>query len=111
MISLAEVRLALGDNEIGEVSLLDEFEFDDTEIVAAIRWVVDKWNDTPPPVSRYDYFNFPSGIGGSREPASSCSAWLPRNTPGTDWPTGLVGLHRRPEQGRGLRVARSAHVR
>lgn len=59
MISLAEVRLALGDNEIGEVSLLDSFEFEDTEIAAAIRWVVDKWNDTPPPVSRYTYFNFP----------------------------------------------------
>ena len=49
----------MGDNEIGEVSLLDSFEFDDTEIAAAIRWVVDKWNDTPPPVDRYTYFNFP----------------------------------------------------
>ena len=59
MITLSEVRLMLGDNEIGEVSLLDSFEFEDTEIVAAIRWVVDKWNDTPPPVDRYSYFNFP----------------------------------------------------
>ena len=59
MITIPEVRLALGDSEIGEVSLLDSFEFDDTEIVAAVRWVVDKWNDTPPPVSRYSYFNFP----------------------------------------------------
>jgi len=59
MISLAEVRLMMGDNELGEVSLLDAFEFDDTEIAAAIRWVVDRWNDTPPPVDRYTYFNFP----------------------------------------------------
>lgn len=59
MITIPEVRLALGDHEIGEVSLLDEFEFEDTEIVAAVRWVVDKWNNTPPPVNTYTYYNFP----------------------------------------------------
>lgn len=59
MITLPEIRAALGDSTQGEVNLLDSFEFDDTEIAMAIRWVVDRWNNTPPPVNTYSYFNFP----------------------------------------------------
>ena len=59
VLTIPEVRLALGDTEVNEVSLLDNFEFTDTEIVFAIRRVVDHWNQTPPPVSTYNYDNFP----------------------------------------------------
>jgi len=59
VVSIPEIRLALGDTEVNEVSLLDTFEFTDTEIAFAIRRVVDHWNQTPPPVSVYSYDNFP----------------------------------------------------
>lgn len=59
IISIPEIRLALGDTEVNEVSLLDSFEFTDTEIAFAIRRVVDHWNQTPPPVSTYTYNDFP----------------------------------------------------
>jgi hypothetical protein len=57
--TIPEIRLALGDSAQGEVNLLDDFEFEDTEIAAAMRWVVDRWNNTPPPVCMYSYANFP----------------------------------------------------
>lgn len=59
VLSIPEIRLALGDTEVNEVSLLDSFEFTDTEIAFCIRRVVDHWNETPPPVSRYTYNDFP----------------------------------------------------
>lgn len=59
VLSIPEIRLALGDTEVNEVSLLDSFEFTDTEIAFCIRRVVDHWNQTPPPVSRYNYNDFP----------------------------------------------------
>jgi hypothetical protein len=59
VLSIPEIRLALGDTEVNEVSLLDNFEFTDTEIAFSVRRVVDYWNQTPPPVSTYTYENFP----------------------------------------------------
>jgi len=59
VLSIPEIRLALGDTEVSEVSLLDSFEFTDTEIAFAARRVVDHWNQTPPPVQVYSYNTFP----------------------------------------------------
>ena len=57
--TIPEIRLHLGDSEINEVSLLDTFEFTDTEIASCLRHIVDHWNQTPPPVRTYNYDNFP----------------------------------------------------
>lgn len=57
--TIPEIRLHLGDSEINEVSLLDTFEFTDTEIADCMRRVVDHWNQTPPPVQTYNYDNYP----------------------------------------------------
>lgn len=52
-LSIAEVRLFLMDRCPEDNFLLDDVEFSDTEYMAAIRWPVDKWNETPPDVARY----------------------------------------------------------
>lgn len=61
---IPEVRLALldQDNQTDGApfsNLLDDVEFQDTEIVFAMRRVVQKWNETPPPVALYSPMNFP----------------------------------------------------
>lgn len=63
-LSLAEVRLSLldvnsGDNGAPFNNLLDGVEFTDQEVAYAIRRVVDMWNETPPPVSRFTVASFP----------------------------------------------------
>jgi len=63
-ITLPEVRLALLDLDnltdgAPFSNLLDDVEFTDTEIIFAIRRVVDMWNETPPPVCYYSPTNFP----------------------------------------------------
>ena len=52
-LSIAEVRLFLMDQCPSDNFLLDDLEFADTEVMAAIRWPVDKWNETPPDVQRF----------------------------------------------------------
>jgi len=51
-LSICEVRLFLMDKCPEDNYLLDDVEFTDTEYMAAIRWAVDKWNETPPDVLR-----------------------------------------------------------
>jgi hypothetical protein len=54
-LTIAEVRLWVRDNSPSDNFLLDEVEFKDTEIIAAIRRAVDMWNETPPMMVRYTY--------------------------------------------------------
>jgi len=60
-ITIAEVRLWVRDNCPEDNFLLDEVEYKDSEIIAAIRRAVDMWNEQPPLMSRftYEYTNFP----------------------------------------------------
>lgn len=54
-ITVAEIRLWSRDHSPEVNDLLDEVEFKDAEIVAAIRRVVDIWNSTPPMMVRHTY--------------------------------------------------------
>jgi len=54
-ITIEEVRLWARDNSAADNYLLDEVEYKDTEIVAAIRRAVDMWNSTPPVMTAYTY--------------------------------------------------------
>ncbi len=60
-LTIPEIRLAMGDLEVGEVSLLDALEFEDVEILYAIRQIVDMWNETPPLIrtATFTTANFP----------------------------------------------------
>jgi len=60
-ITIAEVRLWVRDNCPEDNFLLDEVEYKDSEIIAAIRRAVDMWNEQPPLMTRYTYTytNFP----------------------------------------------------
>jgi len=60
-LTIAEVRLWARDSVPEDNFLLDEVEFKDAEIVAAIRRAVDVWNTTTPILGRYTYTasNFP----------------------------------------------------
>lgn len=61
IITLPEIRLELRDLDASFNALLDEVEFKDAEIMAAIRKPVDKWNETLPyePTLQYRYEHFP----------------------------------------------------
>ena len=54
-ITIAEVRLWSRDHSPEVNDLLDEVEFKDTEVIAAIRRGVDLWNSTPPMLTRHTY--------------------------------------------------------
>jgi hypothetical protein len=61
---IPEIRLALLDLDNGTdgapfSNLLDDVEFSDIELVFAMRRVVQKWNETPPPVALFSPMNFP----------------------------------------------------
>ncbi len=58
-LTIPEVRLGLNDFGDGEISLLDDMEFEDVQILYAIRQVVDLWNESLPPVRTYTTQNFP----------------------------------------------------
>jgi hypothetical protein len=63
-VTIPDLRYALLDVENGTGgapfnNLLDDTEFTDSEIQYAITRIVDKWNETPPPVCIYNYQNFP----------------------------------------------------
>jgi hypothetical protein len=58
-MSIAEMRLILRD-ELSEANfLLDDVEYTDKEIMAALRRVVDYWNAQPPDVAAFTYATFP----------------------------------------------------
>lgn len=54
-----EVRIFLRDADPNANLLLDDFEFSPEEIRTAMNITVDRWNDTPPDICRYDYDAFP----------------------------------------------------
>lgn len=63
-LTIPYVRYALLDTQNGTAgapfnNLLDDVEFTDSEIMYSINRVVDRWNETPPPVCRYDSQTFP----------------------------------------------------
>ena len=54
-ITISEIRLWARDNVPADNFLLDEVEYKNGEIVAAIRRAIDMWNETIPLVSAYGY--------------------------------------------------------
>jgi len=58
-LSMCEVRMFLRDKCSGDNFLLDDVEFTDPEIAAAINWAVDEWNETPPDIHRFTQATFP----------------------------------------------------
>ena len=58
-ISIAEVRLFLRDNNRDKNLLLNDYEYGDNEIVAAIMMPVNEFNETAPPRTNYNAGNFP----------------------------------------------------
>jgi hypothetical protein len=54
-LSIAEIRLWTRDHTPEVNDLLDEVEYKDSEVVAAIRRGVDLWNSTPPMMTRYTF--------------------------------------------------------
>jgi len=57
-ITLAEVRMMLRDTCPDINILLDDFEFDDSQIVYAMRWPIDEFNETNFPKTNYSGANF-----------------------------------------------------
>lgn len=58
-VTIADVRMALLDYSPEYNTLLDDLEFSDLQIIAAIKRPVNEWNETPPDIRRYTYSNFP----------------------------------------------------
>lgn len=59
-LTIPEIRMAIMDRCVEDNFLLDNVEFDDTQIAWAIRRPLDMWNDTPPPLNlHYTPSNFP----------------------------------------------------
>ena len=58
-ITIADVRMALLDYSPEYNILLNDLEFSDLQIIAAIKRPVNEWNETPPDIRRYTYSNFP----------------------------------------------------
>lgn len=47
-IEIAELRMFLLDRCPEDNELIDDYEFSDSEIINALRWAVDKWNESRP---------------------------------------------------------------
>lgn len=56
--TVRELRIHLRDNPI-ENDLLEDYEFDVPEIMESIRHPIMQWNETPPPVARFNCATFP----------------------------------------------------
>lgn len=83
-LSIAEVRLHLRDTSPEVNYLLDDMEWSDAEIAAAIRWPVDQFNERPPPLDvRFTVYNFPYRYhwctGASAMLMRTAAAWYRRN--------------------------------
>jgi len=57
--SLQEIRMRLMDSSPSENMLLDDVEFKDEQILLAIFEPVRYWNETPPPIRKYNTRTFP----------------------------------------------------
>lgn len=58
-ITVPEVRMEMMDMCPDANYLIDELEFTDAEIIHAMRWCVDQFNEMNPPVGGYAYDQFP----------------------------------------------------
>lgn len=58
-ITVPEVRMELMDMCPDANYLIDELEFTDAEIIHAMRWYVDRFNEMNPPIGGYSYDAFP----------------------------------------------------
>lgn len=58
-ITVPEVRMEMMDMCPDANYLLDELEFTDAEIIHAMRWYVDRFNEMNPPIGGYAYDAFP----------------------------------------------------
>ena len=58
-ITEKDIRTFMQDDEQAKNLLLDDFEFTPEDIRSAQTFVIDKWNETPPPVGVYRYDSFP----------------------------------------------------
>lgn len=56
--TVRELRIHLRDNPI-ENDLLEDYEFDVPELMESIRHPIMQWNETPPPVARFNCATFP----------------------------------------------------
>ena len=56
--TIEELRFHLRDR-VEENTLLGAYEFDDAEILEAIRWPIMQFNETPPPLAYFSCNNFP----------------------------------------------------
>lgn len=56
--SIQDIRMHLRDSQI-ENDLLQDFEFDDAEIISAIGRPIQQWNESPPPIAFFTCQNFP----------------------------------------------------
>lgn len=59
VITVAEIRMHMRDQDPKLNTLLDEYEFTEAEIMHAIRKPIDLWNEALPPVSPFTPSNFP----------------------------------------------------
>lgn len=79
----SELRLFMMDVCPENNPLLDDVEFTTEEYMAVIRWVVDKWNETPPDVARYTQTTFPWRyhwmVGAASRLLMMASRWNSRN--------------------------------
>lgn len=57
-LTIQEIRLQMRDTMI-ENNLLDQVEYDDTEIIHAMVQTLREWNETPPPVARFNAHDYP----------------------------------------------------
>lgn len=56
--TIKEIRIALRDS-VRENNLINDVEFDDTEILEALARPIRQWNETPPPIAFFDGRSFP----------------------------------------------------
>lgn len=79
----SELRLFMLDVCPEDNPLLDDVEFTTEEYMAVIRWVVDKWNETPPDVARFTQTTFPWRyhwmVGAASRLLMMASRWNSRN--------------------------------
>lgn len=58
-LSIADIRMALMDYSPEANILLDDLEFSDLQIIAALKRAIREWNETPPDIKTYNISNFP----------------------------------------------------
>lgn len=82
-ITVPEIRMAIRDTCPEVNFLIDKVEFEDHEVIWAIRQPVDQWNETPPPLVQFTYADFPYRYNWTRasiaELLRMAAIWMRRN--------------------------------